>query len=605
MENQVERQAEDGTYYKQVGKNQWSPVTREAEDGTIYKKVGEQQWTPLKAAQTQSTEAAQRSDQPSGSNGGYIRGALNTLPTIGMVAGGILGTPADIVSGPLGTVAGAGLGAAAGKALQNIGEKYLLGDEKSRSQIYLDPVKEGVGGATAEMGGQVLGKGLEAAANTPIVQKGMQKVGNGLAKVGELFSGTPEAEIKTYAKHADEIKSMAKNSDNSTAEAADQLRSKWAQKIQETRQNLNKMISDALKGNETRIDAKPVIDALEQSKQGIDADLYPEQINQIDNIITSVKTKVTPAGRMSIQDANAVKGFLQDKASSAYRMNGDIFNVGTEAAKGAKAGGATTRKLVNAAEPQIAQANKELANLHDLEDNMNLNLIREGKPEASILAAGSGGNARNAKALQELGEATGQDMLGDAQKLAAMRTFGSPKLMAQGSTGKTATHLLSGAGIGGLVGYEAGGKEGAIIGAGIGGALTSPMALRAAIDTGRIGVNHLQALAKSPAGRELMAKAGINLLSSDPATGQSTPSDQSTPAPRMTDAPKKGPDKWANDGFEKLIEHSSDLKDKRDIIFADPKLKELLIQASDLKPGTKAMEDIKTKIKSRVSKVQD
>lgn len=66
--------------------------------------------------------------------------------------------------------------------------------------------------------------------------------------------------------------------------------------------------------------------------------------------------------------------------------------------------------------------------------------------------------------------------------------------------------------------------------------------------------------------------------------------------------PKRGRDKWANDGFEKLIEHSPDsaLQENREKLLSDPGTKDLLIRASDLKPGTKAMDDMMIKIKNRV-----
>lgn len=66
--------------------------------------------------------------------------------------------------------------------------------------------------------------------------------------------------------------------------------------------------------------------------------------------------------------------------------------------------------------------------------------------------------------------------------------------------------------------------------------------------------------------------------------------------------PTKGPDKWANDGLKKIIDH-----DGTDA-FSDPELvkkmmdskkgKELLIKASDLKPNSKAMEDVVGKIRT-------
>jgi len=55
MEN-MERQAKDGTFYKQVGKDTWEPVTRESKDGTVFKKVGVDQWSPLKSESTESVK---------------------------------------------------------------------------------------------------------------------------------------------------------------------------------------------------------------------------------------------------------------------------------------------------------------------------------------------------------------------------------------------------------------------------------------------------------------------------------------------------------------------------------------------------------------------
>ncbi len=50
----MERQAKDGTVYKQVGPDDWEPVTRQAKDGTVYKKMGADAWTPLEPAKPQT-----------------------------------------------------------------------------------------------------------------------------------------------------------------------------------------------------------------------------------------------------------------------------------------------------------------------------------------------------------------------------------------------------------------------------------------------------------------------------------------------------------------------------------------------------------------------
>lgn len=423
---------------------------------------------------------------------GYTKGALATLPTVGTIGGGILGSSA----GPIGTVGGAALGAGAGESLKNLGEKYLLGEDKSREDIYAGPAKATLEGATAEMGGQVLGAGAKALAETKLGKKGLGLLGKASTKIGEALTGVPEKEIETYAKNADEIKAMAKASDNSTAEAADQMREKFASSIDKTRADMNSKISDTLKTNKSFVDASKIEDALASAKKTINEKLYPEQIKEIDDLTKKVMS-LSEDGKLSVQNANDVKKFLQDKATSAYRMPGQPFSLGTESAKAAKSGAAVARQMVNEAAPEIAAANNKLANLHDIEDVMNMNLIREGKPEAALMAAGSGGNLRNAKNLKMLGEATGTDMLGGAEKLAAMRTFGSPKLMVSDATGKSGARIGVGAGLGYLVGHA----PGAVIGT----AATSPMALRSAIDLGLLTGETL----KNPQVQTVLGKAGV------------------------------------------------------------------------------------------------
>lgn len=71
--------------------------------------------------------------------------------------------------------------------------------------------------------------------------------------------------------------------------------------------------------------------------------------------------------------------------------------------------------------------------------------------------------------------------------------------------------------------------------------------------------------------------------------------------------PTKGPEKWANDGFNKLIEHDPKAIDgfTQEDLLKDPKTKDLLIQASDLKPGSKAFDAISVKIQSRLKQKGD
>lgn len=70
----------------------------------------------------------------------------------------------------------------------------------------------------------------------------------------------------------------------------------------------------------------------------------------------------------------------------------------------------------------------------------------------------------------------------------------------------------------------------------------------------------------------------------------------------------KGKDKWANDGLTKVLDKAdeelkSQVLKNPSKVFSDPKIKELFIRASDLKPGSKPMEDVVSKIKKRAAEV--
>lgn len=200
---------------------------------------------------------------------------------------------------------------------------------------------------------------------------------------------------------------------------------------------------------------------------------------------------------VSAQDLNRIKNYLQGIADPAYMKTGQIFDESSAAQSAAKSGGRTARGLLNDMSPEVAASNAKLSRLHELEDLMNSNLIAEGKPEAALLGAGSGGNERNSKLLKELDELVGGTAASDAEKLAAMRTFGSPKLIAQDATGKAAGRMGLASGLGFLIGNAPGAVAAA--------ALTSPAGVKAAIDGGILTAKMLNSpQVQTALGRELL-----------------------------------------------------------------------------------------------------
>lgn len=536
------------------------------------------------------------SEIPGGTPRGYIKGTLEALPLAGALAGGVAGTA---IGGPVGAVGVGALGAAAGKSIENFGEG-LLGERKTRKEIYTDPIKEGVVGATAEMGGQALSKGIQAAANSPLAKKVGQKIGSGAARVGEALTGVPKNEIKAYAKHADEINDMAKSADYDAQEMADQLRGKFNDAIQIHRQQLNGRISNALKTNGGAIQSQPIIDALQTAKANINPRRYADQVGQIDEMIQEVNSS-SVNGNIPLADAHDLKEWLRSFAKGTYQKAGQIFQTGDKAAGAAKHGASVARKAIDKVAPEVASGNAGLSRLHDIEDVMNKNLFTEGKTAASLYAAGSGGNPANAKVLRQIGDETGVNMLGQAEKMAAARTFGKPQFMPIDSNGKAVGRMALG-GLGGAVLGIPGGPATMAAGAAIGGAVASPAALKFAIDGGRGVGRAAGAVARSSQAVGSTLRPALRGAPGERTSDESPKQEPSVPSGDVDRVAEKGPKKWQQDGFKKLIEHATKPESKqklekiKEAILKEPKGQNLLIAASDLKPGSKAMENLLAKI---------
>lgn len=412
-----------------------------------------------------------------------VQGGLSDLPTAGAMVGGAVGAAggAGVASVATGAV-GAGVGAAAGVQARDKLNEWIFGKKTDPNKTADNMAKEGAENFGAQAVGGLLLKGLGAGAKWTA-----EKV-------------VPKAVIERYQQAADAVKSLISSSDGDIAEAADQVKTGITSSLDEFRSAKNAEIANALKNNTTLVKGNRILDQLKTYADSLDPDLYAAEKAQVSSLIDSVAKKVDQRGDMLVSDANLVKQFLQEKATAAYRLAGESGG-GSEVAQAAKQGAAIARKVVNEAVPEVAAANERLATLHYIEDRMNKSLIRAGKSEAGLVAAGkyspggSEGNATNAKALKLLGELTGQDFLGKAQDLATMKTLAGGSLLKSGV----------GAGIGAAAGAgiaEVSGNDplrGAEVGGLLGGAVTSPAAIKSAIDVGR----YVAPTAVSPAAQTL------------------------------------------------------------------------------------------------------
>lgn len=138
---------------------------------------------------------------------GFLEGAgratVNHLPMIGAVAGGVLGTPFDVVSGPLGTATGAGMGAYLGSATKNLINSYIdpAMAPASTADAILTPAIEGGEAAAQQLTGEALmGPVVNAATKvSPVVAAYLNKIAE--TRAGKALGAT-KAAFRKYGQDA-------------------------------------------------------------------------------------------------------------------------------------------------------------------------------------------------------------------------------------------------------------------------------------------------------------------------------------------------------------------------------------------------------------------
>lgn len=418
--------------------------------------------------------AQQKADFPLATTAGSVAGAVGgglMLPMGALAKGATLGAKA---------LQGAKAGAAMG-GLMNPGD--VQGD------VTLMPV-ERLKNAAA---GGALGAAIPAAMD--LLGKG---AGFAAKKLSSALTGVDPGDIKTYAARTDAVNKMIKESGGDMTEASDRVRTELQSAIRSKRQSLGGEVSKALEAapKDQSISIDPILEQLSQAKSRLNPNLKSEAVQQLDEMMKRVSNEASANGEVSIQQLNEIKEFFQERGKSAYMKEGQIFQASKEAAQAAKGAGAVARKTLNPLVPELAEANNRLAQLHSLEDSLNRNLIAPGKSDSALMAAGSGANPRNAKILGKLGDLSGYNITEQAQNLSAARSFANPSMLPVDKTGKAMARIAAGAGVGGV----AAGPVGSLIG----GALASPMTLKAGINA-KSAISNI--LLKSPSVAQLAERS--------------------------------------------------------------------------------------------------
>lgn len=387
-------------------------------------------------------------------------------------------------------------------ALSRVGSAALKGAAAGGAEAlgHADSLK---GAATSITLGGVLGGTLQGIGEAlPAVTKLARKGASNL-------TGVSEKEIATYASRADEVKDMMSKAGGDISQAADQLRQSIVRDIQNTRKSLNNQISSALsdvKYQGVTVDGSRVLSSIDDSISKIGkatAEFRPEEVARLSSLKEKVQKFIGSDGKILIQDLNAVKQELQRAAESSYDAINKtvIFPSGELTARAAKGAAAEAKKILDQAVPGIVKPNQQLSRLHAIEDSINKNLLRAGKPEAALLGAGSGANPRNLRMLENIDKLTGSSAARGAENLAAARTFDNIPLLPTDFTGKAALRTATGFGLG----YAAGGDaQSGLYGA----ALSSPSALKIALETARISRVAAKGLGVDRAARAIAPTAG-------------------------------------------------------------------------------------------------
>ena len=468
------------------------------------------------------------------------------------------------VTGAVGTAFVPGMGGANLVKLAAMGGAAGLGASESETiggQL-VDTGKGIVTGAALGAAGKLAGAGA-----SKVLSKARQPIGETLKEFAEERAFKALGPVK---KHADEA--LAKGNLKQIGRQAldekivtplaskEKMLDRISEKITSTADELDSVLDKVQSGAGLSADGAAKLEsakfvpakAAEEIKSLIRAK-YPDipakvlepRLNVIDDWLSSDKA-------MSIKSAQSFKkqmnDFINDKSYWMSNPNASqeaLVGVQSSIRKGIEKNADAYAEAVGEKAGQVKQTNKKLGNFLEMEDivddRLSRNSVNRSVSPSDYAAGGLSGIASKAKDIKEQGLIMGGAMLANN----AARTYGN-NLLAAGAD-KISKHLLK-----------------------------SPKLAELS--------------KKNPAA----FKALVTQISQRASTKQALPMVADEPK-ESAQAPLKGFDKWANDGIEKLKGQGANLDFES--LKKNPKAKELLAQLSDLKPNSKAFNDVVLKIK--------
>ncbi len=339
-------------------------------------------------------------------------------------------------------------------------------------------IGSGVAGKAAGLIGDTKFGGIVKEAAAPALEAASDlgdKAKSLAAKVGGHLTGDSPVDIKTFMDRPQAISDIKQQYGNNIPQAVDDFRSDVKSKVNVYRQSINDNIASALKDDTAPVvSSQPMINNLEGIKSQLSAKKFGKSANsgdldEISNWIGELRD-ASNDGRMNIQDLNEARAHFQKIASEggAYK-DGQFFPVSDTLSRAASDTAKNIRSIIQQRHPELADNLSKLADLHDIQSDAG-NLLKEGKPDAQVLAAARGDNLRNQNILSKLSSATGNDFLTPAQDISATKSIGSPALGPIDTTGKALYRMAST----GEAAHELTGAPGAVSGL----IMTSPTVLK-------------------------------------------------------------------------------------------------------------------------------
>lgn len=189
-------------------------------------------------------------------------------------------------------------------------------------------------------------------------------------------------------------------------------------------------------------------------------------------------------------------------------------------------------------------------------------------------------NIQTIKQLSALGKREGQDFIGDIR---ARRTANDFEKSYTNGSRNVLIGAVFGSLIGGPMGTAVGGAVGASVdkfGPAVGKKVLDGFIAARGTKTAQAAMDVIHALDIPPEAKSHLIQGIVKAQSGakvDPSKIKIGESEE-----------KKGEEKWANDGINKAIEAKPELSQFKGALLSDPKAKQILIELSDLAPGSKA-----------------